>query len=146
MTAFYMQVWAFFMSSVVITLTYFSSEPGLTLSVQLLQKIQDDEAREIEQAGLADKDAFAELKKMAGEGGAMAHGEGLPQPPSPQNDPAVCAHNTHIDLSLHAATVSCIRTFSYCIMHMHIQAGYDSGAAYRQCYHTEITHVSTLCC
>ncbi len=54
-----------------------------------MQKIQDDEAREIEQAGLADKDAFAELKALAGEGGTMAHGEGLPTPPEPKDDPAV---------------------------------------------------------
>ena len=54
-----------------------------------MQKIQDDEAREIEQSGLADKDAFAELKALAGEGGTMAHGEGLPTPPQPRDDPAV---------------------------------------------------------
>lgn len=54
-----------------------------------MQKIQDDEAREGQQAGLAGKDAFAELKSMAGEGGSMAHGEGLPTPPEPVNDPAV---------------------------------------------------------
>jgi len=54
-----------------------------------LQKIQDDEAREVEQSGLADKDAFAELKALAGEGGTMAHGEGLPTPPEPRDNPAV---------------------------------------------------------
>ncbi len=54
-----------------------------------MQKIQDEEAREVEQSGMADKDAFAELKKLAGEGGSMAHGEGLPTPPKPQDDPAV---------------------------------------------------------
>ena len=55
-----------------------------------MQKIQDDEAREVEQSGLADKDAFAELKALAGEGGTMAHGEGLPSPPTPTDDPQVC--------------------------------------------------------
>ena len=55
-----------------------------------MQKIQDDEAREVEQSGLADKDAFAELKALAGEGGTMAHGEGLPSPPTPKDDPKVC--------------------------------------------------------
>lgn len=54
-----------------------------------LQKIQDDEAREVEQSGLAGKDAFAELKALAGEGGSMAHGEGLPTPPEPKDNPAV---------------------------------------------------------
>ena len=58
-------------------------------AVMTLQRIQDEEAREVEQAGLADKDAFAELKALAGEGGTMAHGEGLPDPPKPKHDPKV---------------------------------------------------------
>ena len=62
-----------------------------------MQKLQDEEAREIEQSGLADKDAFAELKALAGEGGTMAHGEGLPPPPQPKNNAKVwqiTVHNT----------------------------------------------------
>ncbi len=43
----------------------------------------------MQQSGLANKDAFAELKALAGEGGSMAHGEGLPTPPEPKDDPAV---------------------------------------------------------
>jgi hypothetical protein len=43
----------------------------------------------VQQSGLANKDAFAELKALAGEGGSMAHGEGLPTPPEPKDDPAV---------------------------------------------------------
>ncbi|KAL0054356.1 hypothetical protein WJX82_007542 [Trebouxia sp. C0006] len=52
------------------------------------KKIQDDEGREVQQSGLANKDAFAELKALAGEGGSMVHGEGLPTPPEPKDDPA----------------------------------------------------------
>lgn len=54
-----------------------------------MQKIQDDEQREIQEAGLDGKDAFAELKALAGKGGHMAKGEGLPPPPQPQEDPQV---------------------------------------------------------
>ena len=54
-----------------------------------VQKIQDDEQREIQEAGLDGKDAFAELKALAGKGGHMARGEGLPPPPQLQEDPQV---------------------------------------------------------
>ena len=79
-----------------------------------MQKIQDDKAQEIEQSGLADKDAFAELKKMAGEGGAMAHGEGLPSPPQPNDDPAVQLPITTFPFCL--TMFSCVCASSYLML------------------------------
>lgn len=55
----------------------------------LLQQAQEDEQREIQEAGLDGKDAFAELKALAGKGGHMAKGEGLPAPPKPEGNPQV---------------------------------------------------------
>lgn len=66
-------------------------QKGYTLCQQMvgMQKAQDDEQREIQQAGLDGKDAFAELKAMAGKGGHMAKGEGLPPAPQPEKGPQV---------------------------------------------------------
>ena len=98
-----------------------------------VQRIQDEEAREVEEAGLADKDAFAELKALAGEGGTMAHGEGLPAPPKPVNDPKVQFASSN-QVSMTNTPTRCLEQhLDMLICHCHCMAAIIAIAALLTC-------------